>query len=73
MYEIYGAEWCSFCVKAKQLLDDGGIEYKYYDIDKDDDAYGYLKVIGAKTIPVVLKNGNRIGGYNELENMIGGN
>jgi peroxiredoxin len=62
---------CSFCAKAKQLLDDNG--YAYIDVPLDNKVRG--KVLGAisgeMTAPQVFINGKLIGGAEAVEQYLG--
>ncbi len=75
---VYGKASCPFCVKAKQMLDDAGIEYDYYDVVKDSAAL-YRMIpevkahIGMKTpvtVPQIWLEGNYVGGSDNLESII---
>ncbi len=67
-YTIYGAAWCSFCQKAKSLLDDLSVPYTYVDIDVEDGLEDLIARLGEvpKTIPRVFYGDELIGGYDEL-------
>lgn len=76
MFEIYGANWCSFCVKAKNLLEEKGIDFVYRDIDNTEekerlkavfDRYPDIK----KTIPQIFIGEQRIGGFDDLREYLG--
>lgn len=77
--EIYTKSSCSYCVKAKALLEEKGVEYKEYIISAGfgEQALGssqfYVtkaelleKAPHAKTVPQIWLEGNYIGGYTEL-------
>lgn len=68
---MYGADWCGFCIKAKEELAKKEEKSTYVDVDK----YGggtkvkhILKdrVGSHNTIPMIFLNEKFIGGYNEL-------
>ena len=68
MIEIYGKEYCVWCEKAKALLIERGIPYKYYTIGTDVDIEFIKETFpGIKSVPIILVNGFRIGGYESLE------
>lgn len=72
MYEIFGADWCVFCEKAKKLLTDKKCEFVAYDVDEMD-AEEELKVrmnLEKFSIPQIWKDGIHIGGYSELVKII---
>lgn len=72
---IYGREKCSWCSKAKDLannlLQSQVIDnYEYIDYQKENmSADDLSKIVGTqvKTVPIILLDGNYIGGYTELE------
>lgn len=68
-YTIYGTPSCSFCVKAKELLDSKGIEYTYLDIQHNLENRNEVmaKVPNLKTVPQIFDGNRHIGGYTELE------
>lgn len=65
---IYGRDNCSYCEAAKNLLDRKGYKYIYKNIEKDTEALAAFKrdFPHAKTVPQILHEYNRIGGYTEL-------
>ena len=67
MYDIYTRPNCIWCVRAKELLNSKNIKFKDLDI-RDEDLRKDLKnkAPGIKTIPQIFKDGQRIGGYNNL-------
>ena len=64
---IYTKEKCKYCNNAKQLLVDKKLPYQEYaiglDIDREDVIEKYPE---AKTVPIVVIDGEWIGGYMEL-------
>ncbi len=66
--EIYTKFACSYCVRAKQLLDSKGVPYTEYDITmggaKRDEMLA--RVPGAQTVPQILINDTPIGGSDDL-------
>ena len=72
---VYGKATCPFCVKAKKMLDEAGVEYTYHDVVKDSAAL-YRMIpevkahIGEKTpvtVPQIWLDGKYIGGADNLE------
>ena len=65
--QIYTTRWCGFCVRAKTLLDSGGLAYEEISLD-DDPAFRQtvLAATGGWTVPQILVDGRPIGGYTEL-------
>ena len=68
MIEVYGKQNCNWCVKARELLNQKGINYKYYSVGEDIGIDFILENFpGVKTVPIVAVDGKRIGGYEELK------
>jgi thioredoxin reductase (NADPH) len=57
--QLYGADWCPDCRRAKSFLSDNGINYQFIDIDKYDWAVSTVEEInnGKRIIPTVLIDG----------------
>lgn len=70
MYTIYGKPNCPNCEIAKNMLDSDKQSYQYVDVTQDSAALMYVKGLGAKSVPVVLKDDKHIGGLTELQNLI---
>lgn len=70
-YEVYGKEGCTYCVKAKMLLELKEVDYKYIDIMEDDEAMDLFIDAGFKTVPQIYEvsgdcHSAYIGGYDAL-------
>jgi len=65
--QMYTTRWCSYCVRAKALLDSRGLPYEEISLD-DDPAFRQrlLDLTGGWTVPQILIDGRPIGGYTEL-------
>jgi glutaredoxin-like protein len=64
---IFTREGCSFCAKAKALLTELGYEYAEIPLDHKVRTRVVGAVAGAQTVPQVFINGERIGGWEALE------
>ncbi|ENM3751294.1 glutaredoxin [Vibrio cholerae] len=72
---VFGKATCPYCVKAKQLLDTAGIDYRYHDVVIESAALYRMipevkAIIGEKTpvtVPQIWLNGQYIGGCDALE------
>lgn len=54
MITMYGADWCSDCVRSKKLLDEMGVDYDYVDlIAEPAGADRALAISGRTSIPVI--------------------
>ena len=65
--QVYTTRWCGYCVRAKALLEQRGIEYEEITLD-DDPAFRQtvFDLTGGWTVPQILIDGKPIGGYVEL-------
>jgi thioredoxin reductase (NADPH) len=69
MYKIYTKDNCSWCIKAKKLLDDVGVKYTVLNLDTDYTKEQLRELIGPDlplTAPQVFVYDKRIGGYEDL-------
>jgi glutaredoxin 3 len=64
---VYSTRWCGYCVRAKTLLENKGIEFEEISLD-DDPAFRQklFDLTGGWTVPQILIDGRPIGGYTEL-------
>lgn len=76
--EIYTVDYCPYCIKAKEVLNEKQIPYKEIDITEDEDIYRQklgeiYKIEGKVTVPQIIIGGHRIGGLDSLEDLIAKN
>lgn len=65
--KIFTRKYCSYCVRAKHLLDDLGITYDEVSVDGDADALATMKAeSGQRTVPQIWIGGTHVGGCDEL-------
>lgn len=66
--EVYTADYCPYCTKAKNLLKSKGASFEEIDVSGDDDARMALveKANGMRTVPQTFINGKHIGGCDDL-------
>lgn len=66
--EIYSKGWCSFCQRAKHLLEREGIQYREYDVESSPEVRAEMlaRAGGRRTVPQVFIDGEGIGGFEEL-------
>jgi glutaredoxin 3 len=63
---VYTTDPCSFCLRAKQLLDARGIEYDEINLAKDPVGRSeLLERTGMMSFPQVLVAGELVGGFQE--------
>jgi glutaredoxin len=67
MVVIYGAEWCSYCIKAKILAEQYRIDFQFKDVDNTNIKQELKELLPEyKTIPQIWWHGNHIGGYDDF-------
>ncbi|MBL7087301.1 glutaredoxin domain-containing protein [Acidovorax sp.] len=59
---LYMATWCGYCKAAKAYLTNKGIAYRELDIDTPSGKAAF-KQLGARGVPVLLTNGQKIAGF----------
>jgi len=66
-YILYTQPDCSFCTKAKALIEQKGHTYTEVVVGKDITKAQLFEMFPeAKTVPIVVLDGQKIGGYQEL-------
>ena len=67
MIVIYGAEWCSWCLKAKELAEQYLLDFEFKDVDNNDTKQQLIdRMPSCKTIPQIWWHGHHIGGYEDF-------
>ena len=66
--EIYTRRYCGYCVRAKLLLDEKGVDYIEISIDGDPDKRQAMiqRSGGGTTVPQIFINDKSVGGCMEL-------
>ena len=64
---VFSRDGCPFCVKAKGLLHDAGIDFDELVLNQDFNETTIRAISGETTVPQVFINGERIGGSEALE------
>jgi glutaredoxin 3 len=65
--EIYTSTYCAYCYAAKALLNKKGVEFTEINLSRDPELR--IKLVEKhnwRTVPIIVINGNLIGGYEEL-------
>lgn len=53
--EIYGADWCGDCTRAKMLLNHHGVDFVWHDTDASEENQAKAREIsGLPKIPVIV-------------------
>ena len=66
--EVYTWRSCPFCITAKQLLKNKGIEFTEYSIDGDESARKQMaqRANGQRSVPQIFINDQHIGGCDDM-------
>ena len=67
LVKIYTTKFCSYCIRARRLLNDKGIEYQ--DIRVDEDILQMPEMVrlsGRHTVPQIWIGERHVGGYTDL-------
>lgn len=69
--EIYTVNYCPYCKKAVEFLKEHNIEFKQIDITENEDEMRqklgeYYNIEGKVTVPQIIVNGTRLGGYDAM-------
>jgi len=66
--EIYTKAFCSFCTRAKRLLDEKGAAYEEFDITFGGDRRAEMlqRANGRTTVPQIFIDGRHVGGSDDL-------
>lgn len=69
---IYSKDVCPYCVQAKRILELKEIPYEEKILGRDYTREELLDIApGARTVPQIFIDDNRIGGFTELRNYLG--
>ena len=68
IYTVYSKKNCSFCVRAVHLIENQGFKVQVKKIDEVKEYFLEMRTVAPsmRTMPVVLKGNNLIGGYSDL-------
>ena len=66
--EIYSKFYCPFCVRAKSLLKDKGVEFEEYEISMGGEKRAEMldRANGGTTVPQIFIDDKHIGGCDDL-------
>ena len=68
---IYGKPQCPYCDMAKSLATSKGAEVRYLSMGTDYTAQSFMAEFPtARTFPQIILNGEKIGGYSALVDML---
>ena len=65
---IYTSDYCSYCDRAKNLLDARGVDYEEVYLDRGDveSRIRLAEATGRYTVPQIFIGGTMVGGFEEL-------
>lgn len=65
---IYSKSWCSFCMRAKNLLNSKGIAFDEIDVEQERalEAEMVERAGGLRSVPQIFIDGKHIGGYDDM-------
>lgn len=68
MITVYSKNNCAFCVQAKNLLKNKGVDFVEVKIDEDSSAREFVLAEGHRTVPQIYKDGKLLveGGFQGL-------
>jgi glutaredoxin 3 len=66
--EIYTADLCPYCARAKRLLVSKGVSYQEIDVTMDASKRASMtqRAGGRRTVPQIFINGQHVGGCDDL-------
>lgn len=65
--EIYSSNHCPYCVRARRLLEQRGIDYQLIEVDKDPDSMQkMIERSKRRTVPQIFINDHHVGGCDDL-------
>lgn len=64
---MYATRYCPYCMRARSLLDDKGVEVQEIRVDNDWEKRREMEVKSRRrTVPQIFIGGRHVGGYDEL-------
>lgn len=67
---VYSTNYCPYCVRAKTLLEDKGLEYTEINLEgKADELVALKERTGQRTVPQIFIDDEFIGGFTELSQL----
>jgi len=67
---VFSREGCPYCVRAKGMLRDAGIDFEELVLNRDFSESTIRAISASSSVPQVFINGERIGGSDDLENYL---
>jgi len=68
---MYSKDPCPYCVAAKNLLQSLSLEFQEVDLTGRQDEIDRIKSeTGWRTVPIIMINGELVGGYTDLKALV---
>ncbi len=66
--EVYSGDYCPYCMRAKALLKQRGLEFNEYNVQSEPEKRVEMakRAPGARTIPQIFINDRHVGGCDDL-------
>ncbi len=62
--KLYSREWCSWCIDAKDYLNERGYQFTEIDVGVDKSAYAEMKELSDQTyVPTFVAGGNVLANF----------
>jgi len=69
--KLYSTSTCPFCVKAKALLSNKGLQYTEINVGEEvERMHEMIERSGNRTVPQIFINNKSVGGFDELAQLI---
>src|SRR6478609_7663767 len=63
---LYGTHFCSYCMRARMLLDEKGVPFRDVDVGDRASRAALTARTGSRLVPQIYINERLIGGFSEL-------
>jgi glutaredoxin 3 len=64
---LYGTPYCSYCLRARLLLEQKGVAFEDVDVSRDMDRRRWLlERTGRRTVPQIFIDEKPVGGYDDI-------
>lgn len=65
--EVYASQFCPYCRWARALLDNKGVEYQVFDVDRDPQLRREMIARSGRTsVPQIFIDDYHVGGFDDL-------
>ena len=72
VYTVFSKNNCSYCVRAIELIRSNNFQVVVKKIDESDEFFAEMRKLAPlmRTMPVIMKDNQLIGGYSDLLNLL---